>query len=122
MELGSSPEEWQEAGPAAVVARTLLALRPAEYPVLLGVGGGHYVPRMTDVALNRRASFGHLIPSYAAETLGEADFRAAVSQTPEVRFAYVHRKALKSPDRRRMLRLIEEADLRVVRERDLEPL
>ncbi len=122
VELGSSPDQWQEAGPAAVVARTLLALRPAEYPVLLGVGGGHYVPRMTDVALTRRVSFGHLIPSYAAETLGEADFRAAVSQTPEVRSAYVHRKALKGPDRRRMLRLIEEADLRVVRERDLERL
>lgn len=122
VELGSSAAQWEEKGPAAVVARTLLALRPADHPVLLGVGGGHYVPRMTDVALGRRVSFGHLIPSYAAEALDEPIFREAVSHTPEARFAYVHRKALKGPDRRRMLRLIEESGLQVVRERELEPL
>ncbi|MFQ5919255.1 MAG: D-aminoacyl-tRNA deacylase [Thermoplasmata archaeon] len=122
VELGSSMDQWKEVEPARVVARTLLALRPADHPVLLGVGGGHYVPRMTDVALGRRVSFGHLIPSYATEALDEAVFREAVSQTPEVRLAYVHRKALKGPNRRRMLGLIAEAGLDVIRERELDPL
>ncbi|MFQ5908800.1 MAG: D-aminoacyl-tRNA deacylase [Thermoplasmata archaeon] len=122
VELGSGPIEWEEEGPAAAVAETLLAMRPTEAPVLLGVGGGHYVPRMTDVALSRRASFGHLIPSYAAEALTENMLQQAVAKTPSARFAYVHRKALKGSTRRRVLDLIEEAGLRVVRERDLEPL
>lgn len=122
VELGSGPTEWEEEGPATAVAETLLAMWPTEAPVLLGVGGGHYVPRMTDVALSRRVSFGHLIPSYAAETLTETMLEQAVAKTPSVRSAYVHRKALKGPVRRRVLDLIEGAGLRVVRERDLEPL
>ncbi len=122
VELGSTPSQWEAKGPATVVADTLLALRPAEHPILLGVGGGHYVPRMTDVALGHRVSFGHLIPSYAVESLSDTVFREAVAKTPGVRLAYVHRKALEAPDRRRMFDLVEEAGLRVVRERDLEPL
>lgn len=122
VELGSTASQWEEEGPATVVADTLLALRPADHPVVLGVGGGHYVPRMTDVALGRRVSFGHLIPSYAADTLGETVFRDAVDKTPGVRLAYVHRKALKGSARQRMLELVEEAGLRIVRERDLKPL
>ncbi|MEE9592972.1 MAG: D-aminoacyl-tRNA deacylase [Thermoplasmata archaeon] len=122
VELGSDPAAWEEEGPAAVVAETLLALEPAEAPVLLGVGGGHYVPRMTDVALSRRISFGHLIPSYAAETLTETALQEAIGKTPSARSAYVHRKALKGPVRRRVLNLIEGAGLRVVREQDLQPL
>ncbi len=122
VELGGSPAQWEEEGPATVVADTLLAMQARDDAVLLGVGGGHYVPRLTDVALGRRVSFGHLIPSYAVETLSDTVFREAVAKTPGVRLAYVHRKALKAPDRRRMLDLVEEAGLRVVRERDLEPL
>ncbi|MFQ6012995.1 MAG: D-aminoacyl-tRNA deacylase [Thermoplasmata archaeon] len=122
VELGSDPAQWVEEGPAAVVADTLLALHPAEHPVLVGVGGGHYVPRMTDVALGRGVSFGHLIPSYAVETLSEAVFGEAVAKTPGATLAYVHRKALRGPARQRMADLVEAAGLRVVRTRDLEPL
>ncbi|MFQ5985843.1 MAG: D-aminoacyl-tRNA deacylase [Thermoplasmata archaeon] len=122
VELGSDPAQWEDEGPAAVVAKTLLGIHPAEGPVGLGIGGGHYVPRMTDVALARRVSFGHLIPSYAAEDLDEAVFQEAVAKTPEARFAYVHRKGLKGPARQRLLDMVEAAGLRVVREGDLEPL
>ncbi|MDX1535097.1 MAG: D-aminoacyl-tRNA deacylase, partial [Thermoplasmata archaeon] len=103
-------------------ARTLLALGPADHPVALGVGGGHYVPRLTDVALGRQVSFGHMIPTYALDTLSEPVFRDAISRTPGAGLAYVHRKAIRNPNRERVMRWIHDAGLKVIRERDLGPL
>lgn len=122
IELGSDASQWEAERPADVVADTLLAMHPAELPVAVGVGGGHYVPRMTDVALRRQVSFGHLIPSHAAKGLSEEVFQAAVEHSPGATLAYVHRKALKGDHRRRILRMIEAAGLQTVRQGDLEPL
>jgi D-aminoacyl-tRNA deacylase len=37
--------------------------------VALGVGGGHYVPHFTDLALHRRWAFGHLLSRHSLEEL-----------------------------------------------------
>lgn len=122
IELGSDEAAWEEALPARAIARVLLNLRPAEHPVALGLGGGHYVPRMVDVALRCRVSFGHMIPSYALEHLDEATLEEAIQRSPGARLAYFHRTAVPVPLRRRLERLVEAQGLRVVRRRDLEPL
>jgi D-tyrosyl-tRNA(Tyr) deacylase len=45
--------------------------------VALGVGGGHYAPHFTDLALRRRWAFGHLISRHALEVLDAVTARAA---------------------------------------------
>ena len=35
----------------------------------IGVGGGHYVPHFTELALRRRWAFGHMVPRHALESL-----------------------------------------------------
>ncbi len=50
--------------------------------VAVGIGGGHYVPHFTDLALRRRWAFGHLVPRHALEAEGAAAVRAAVAATP----------------------------------------
>ncbi|MEE9600853.1 MAG: D-aminoacyl-tRNA deacylase, partial [Thermoplasmata archaeon] len=67
-------------------------------------------------------SFGHLIPSYALESMDEVLLQQAVERTPGVSLAYLHRKAMKGEVRRRIKRLLEALGLTCVREGDLEPL
>lgn len=50
--------------------------------VALGVGGGHYVPHFTELALRRRWAFGHLLSRHALEGLDRATFVEAYVQTP----------------------------------------
>lgn len=122
IEVGSDARSWGDPEAARVVADVLLALRPQEGPVALGLGGGHYVPRMTDLALGRRVSFGHMVPSYAVAQVGLDLWREAVARSPGAALVYVHRKALKGEDRVHADRLLEATDLTVVHARDLEPL
>ncbi len=50
--------------------------------VALAVGGGHYVPHFTDLALERRWAFGHLLSRHALEGLTSETARAAWEGTP----------------------------------------
>lgn len=73
-------------------------------PVLVGVGGGHYVPRHTDLALEGRADFGHLLPNYAIDPDDEAPdrLRRALAATPGHEGVYLHKKGLQGPQRQRV--------------------
>ncbi len=100
----------------------LLNLQPTKHPVALGLGGGHYVPRMSDAALGYRISFGHMIPSYALNGLDEATVGQAIQRSPGASLAYLHRNAIDAPLRRGVETLVEDAGLRIVRRRELGPL
>ncbi len=119
IELGSDEEAWREEEPARIIAEVLVELGPVENPIAIGIGGGHYLPRMTDVALDRRVSFGHMIPSYALKSLDRSTLRQAISRTHGVSLAYVHRKALKGELRGQIAEMVEDGGLRLVREGDL---
>lgn len=79
VELGSGPAQWGDATAAAAIVRAVLAA-PGEGtggPVLLGVGGGHYAPRFTDLARRGNAVFGHILPGYALSDVTDETLAAA---------------------------------------------
>jgi len=80
-EVGSDESGWRDAEAAAAVARALLAATPAANPVAVGFGGGHYVPRMTDLAGSGRVDPGHLASQHAIQAIGAATVDLAVEAT-----------------------------------------
>jgi len=118
IEQGSTEREWADREAARAIARTLLGLEPVDAPIAIGIGGGHYVPRHTDVALERRVAFGHLLPAYALPSVDEAMLAQAVDAS-RATLAYVHRKSISKPDARRLEERLEALGVKVVREADL---
>jgi D-aminoacyl-tRNA deacylase len=105
-EVGSVEEEWKKQKPADIVAKSVLELLesyhyeedlPSDIPVLIGIGGGHYAPRFTDVVFEKKAAFGHMIPTYQMkpEDIDGEMLEKALQATPNVQAAYIHRKSLK---------------------------
>jgi D-aminoacyl-tRNA deacylase len=73
--------------PSPEALRILAELLPEIEPdpsdrVALGVGGGHYVPHFTDLALRRRWAFGHLLSRHALGTVDASTARSAWEGTP----------------------------------------
>ena len=102
IEIGSDETEWTKSIAGQTIAETINKLleieietRCSDYPVAIGIGGGHYAPRHSDVARKKRISFGHIIPSYALPGLSERMLVRVVERTPEAKCVYFHRKALK---------------------------
>ncbi len=94
IETGSDMTSWSDPKAAGVIATALLFHKKGTGKVGVGVGGGHYMPRITDVALTRDVCFGHMVPSYALNPFEPELLQRAITGTPGVQFAYIHRKAL----------------------------
>ena len=57
-----------------------IVARPGDR-VALGVGGGHYAPHFSDLALRRRWAFGHILSRHALEELDRATALEAYRRT-----------------------------------------
>ena len=119
IEQGSTESEWADLAASRAIARVLLELEPIDAPIAIGLGGGHYVPRHTDLALQRRIAFGHLLAAYALEGASAKMIDQAVERTDGATLAYIHRKSLSEPEVRAYEEQLEARGLRIVREADL---
>ena len=121
IEQGSTEREWVDREASRAIGRVLLSLRPSDAPIAVGIGGGHYMPRQTDVALRRHIAFGHLLPSYILEKRPSGLIEQAIDRTEGATLAYLHRKALSKPDVRIIENQLNSLGVRVVREAELAP-
>lgn len=117
-EIGSTEREWRDPEAGRAVAWSILALEDTHAPVFLGLGGGHYVARQTDLIFQSSAAFGHLFSNYQTENLNldvleEARLRSGAT------YAYLDRKSLRSQERKRLEGLLVEMDLPVLRSREI---
>lgn len=119
IEIGSEERAWMEEGPAKAIASVIMSVEEEKLPAAIGIGGGHYAPRITDVALEKRISFGHMVPDYALDYLNDAMLRQVIDLTPNARYAYFHRKAMSKPKVRELSRLCEDNGLISARTGDL---
>ncbi len=121
IEIGSTEEEWRDDRAGEVIAKTILEAEEMRYPALLGFGGGHYVPRITDIALKYRVSVGHMVPRYAVEKIDEDIVRRACENS-FCQGAYIHKKGLKGPERSKVREILERVGIKIYESRELEEL
>lgn len=83
VEIGFGELEGPPDDEVEVLAKILpnLAAEPSRH-IALGIGGGHYVPHLTDLALRREWSFGHLLSRHALEQIDATTARAVWDATP----------------------------------------
>ena len=132
-EVGSIEEEWRKEPPAKAVADAIFELLskyhsedelPKDTPVLVGVGGGHYAPRFTDLVFEKNVAFGHMIPNYQIEAglIDKEILQKVFDATPNLAGVYIHRKSLKKSVVIWFEKVFEEMSIRVFRSVDLKPL
>lgn len=132
IEIGSTKLEWTKLETGDVIAKSILELfeekntlsKLNEYPVLIGLGGGHYAPRFTDVALERKVTFGHMIPSYHinAGNIDEKIIDKSIENTPELYGLYIHRKALKKSQVNYFKQIFEDKGIKTYSSKDFEKI
>lgn len=119
VEIGSDAQWYGDLASARVLAAAIEDVLAGEGrcagPILVGVGGGHYVPRHTDKALAGLADFGHFLPAHFVDETGTNDrLRRAIAATPDCAGVYIHKKGLKGGQRQAVLRWCEELGVPVV--------
>ena len=132
IEVGSNPDEWKKISPANAVAKSILELfelsyienRSTDIPVLIGLGGGHYAPRFTDIALERKVAFGHMIPTYQINSgvIDELMIEEVIKNMRNLSGVYIHRKALKKSQVTEFKKIFKNKGIRIISSNDLEKI
>lgn len=117
VEIGSEDAWYRDEAGGRVVAQAvqdvLTGIGRSRGPVWLGVGGGHYAPRATDIARSGEADFGHLLPNHALEAAADpvALLRTAYAATPGCVGVHLHRKGMKGALYRTAMEWMSAAEL-----------
>ncbi|MBE3121431.1 MAG: D-aminoacyl-tRNA deacylase [Thermoplasmata archaeon] len=133
VEVGSTEIQWQQKEPASIIASSLLELFakyhyeeefPNDIPVLLGIGGGHYAPRFTEVAVTKNIAFGHMIPTYQIEggNIDDEILEKTIQATPNIKGIYLHKKELKKSQVTQYRTWFETRGISIISSKDLPDL
>lgn len=130
-EVGSTEEEWNKKAPAKIIGKSVIELlkqyryeedMPKDIPVFIGIGGGHYAPRFTDVVLEKKAAFGHMIPTYQIKNINDEILTKALEATPNANGVYIHKKSLKKSQVTEYRKWFEEKNIPVISSKELKDL
>lgn len=125
VEIGSDESRWGDVDAARAMARALLSWVPADGPKVIGVGGGHYAPRFTEVTMTKRVQFGHMLAKHVIQGRKDADVLSLVEKAAAAtmtRSVYVHKKSFSRPEAKRTVELLEGAGYEVLEGKDLQDL
>ena len=132
-EVGSTEMQWRQKEPAEIISQSLLELieeyhyeedMPKDIPVIVGLGGGHYAPRFTEIALQKKVSFGHMIPSYHidAGNIDDEMLKKSLEKTPDISGVYIHKKALKKSKVTEFKKWFQDNGIQVISSKELEDI
>lgn len=125
IEIGSDRTMWEHTEAARAIAASLLDSEGRQFPSAIGIGGGHYAPRFTDVALSWRISFGHMIPDYALD-VDEERLRtmivSAMEKSDYPSFVYLHPDSMSQSMITEVESIVREQGAEIVNSDSLDPL
>ncbi len=120
IEIGSDSGAWTDKRAGEVIAETVMSKMvkgkvDKKEPVVVGIGGGHYAPRFSQLALRRKVSIGHMVPDWGLKYLTRESFGELVKKTPDLDHVYFDRSSTSGKERERVRSWAQEYDLSVAR-------
>ncbi|HSV41873.1 MAG TPA: D-aminoacyl-tRNA deacylase [Methanomassiliicoccales archaeon] len=123
IEIGSSADQWRNEEAARAIASSILSLQQNDDPVAIGIGGGHYAPRFSEVCIAKKVAFGHMVPNYALEGADDdrtSDIFQKAKEASDATLAYLHKKSMSRPRAAQLKAIADNIGLKVVESSDLE--
>ncbi|MGD1060097.1 MAG: D-aminoacyl-tRNA deacylase [Methanomassiliicoccales archaeon] len=126
IEIGSAEGDWGHVKAAEAIAATLIETEVMEAPKAIGVGGGHYAPRFSELVTTKKVSFGHMIPGYVCDHASDDELKSlmekALDATAGASYVYIHKKSMSRSRATHIKELASSLGTQVVDSDDLEDL
>jgi D-aminoacyl-tRNA deacylase len=122
IEIGSYEELWGREDAAEAIAESILGIKDDGHPVIVCVGGGHYAPRFTEVALSKKVAIGHMAANYALEALNPDMIEQMANKSNGAKKVYFHKKGMPKPAYRELKQRFASCGIDEISSDDLEAL
>ena len=122
IEIGSYEELWGREDAAEAIAESIVSIKDEGHPVIVCVGGGHYAPRFTEVALSKKVAIGHMAANYALDALKPEMIEQMANKSSGAKKVYFHRKGMPKPAYRELQQRFASCGIDEISSDDLEAL
>ncbi|MFP3227728.1 MAG: D-aminoacyl-tRNA deacylase [Caldisphaera sp.] len=119
IEIGSTEKEWNDIKAVNSLAQTLTDVinKDVSYDCVpsIGIGSTHYPKKFTEMELNDKYCFGHIISKYYADYLDFDLLNQCVEKSnPRIKVAIIEKKGIKSETRKKIESILKELDLEII--------
>ena len=124
IEIGSDKSSWTDERAGEVIASTLFDVEEhleKNNSTLVGIGGGHYAPRFTEIARHKSVSIGHMVPGWALRYMNEDNFLKAL-ELSQADYIYFDRGSIKEKNREKISNWARKVNIETIRSEDLPDL
>ena len=83
IEIGTTSNEWNDPDALKSVCEAVMNSSKRTFSNFVGIGGGHYSPKITSYALSEDVNIGHIISKHHHDTIAENMILQALERTPE---------------------------------------
>ncbi|MEM2885278.1 MAG: D-aminoacyl-tRNA deacylase [Thermoproteota archaeon] len=118
IEIGSDLERWRQENAGYALAHAALAAVKAETEsgAAVGLGGTHYCPKFTRLALEGSLPFGHMLPKHSLGSVDAPFLRYVLGRNAEtVEVVVLDWKGMSGRDKARLVPELEKLGLRLER-------
>jgi D-aminoacyl-tRNA deacylase len=99
IEIGTEPKDWENRDALQTVTQAVIKCRDNGEGGFIGIGGGHYSPKITEYALKNSINVGHIIPKHNHENLNPSLLKQAAERTRSFRGILMDKKGTRGPVR-----------------------
>jgi D-aminoacyl-tRNA deacylase len=117
VELGSSKLQWVDIKAANVIACTVISTienfesKPTQ-KAIIGIGGTHYNKKFTQMAIDGKAVFGHMVPKHAIVNMDVSMLKHCVERSLEqISEVLLDWKGIKSEDKHSLIAALNDSGL-----------
>lgn len=114
IEIGTTEKQWTDAAALEAVRGAIFDREDRNFDTFVGVGGGHYMPKITEYFLKNDINMGHMIPKYALDTISEEIILQAVEKTPGCKGFLMDKKGTKSSARDMLKKVADFRGLEII--------
>ncbi|WP_292320608.1 D-aminoacyl-tRNA deacylase [Caldisphaera sp.] len=120
IEIGSTEKEWNDIKAINSLAQTIIdtiSNVDIDYDCIpsIGIGSTHYPKKFTEMELNDKYCFGHIISKHYVDYLDFDLLKQCVEKSnPRIKAAIIEKKGIKSEIRKRIDSIIRELGLEII--------
>ncbi len=115
LEIGTTQKEWNDEKALDAAFEAVFSEPERGAGNFVGIGGGHYMPKVTSYVMENQVNVGHLISKHYQDTITEGQIEEAVAKTPGCRGFIMDRKGCRGPVRAMIRDFADNHNLEIIK-------
>ncbi len=114
IEIGTEKEDWENESALSTVSNAIMHCTDEGKEGFIGIGGGHYSPKITEYAVNSGVNVGHILSKHSHEALSPEMIDQCVQRTKGFKGFLVDWKGTRGPIREMVKKIANDGSFELI--------